>query len=114
MPHFIFQRGETISVALDALTGDPAAVSAITAALRPVAPGRLSAAPDAPLAATFAITARGPDAGVPGGWTLTIPDSVSAGLAAGFYAADARLDVAGGVVITEPLSIRIRDAVTAP
>ena len=46
-------------------------------------------------------------------WTLTIPAGVSAGLAAGFYAADALINVAGGVVITEQVALRIRDAVTS-
>jgi hypothetical protein len=113
MPPYIFQRGETISLALDALSGDPTGVTVITAQLKAVAPGRLSVAADAPVAANFAITPRAAAGEVPAGWTLTIPASASAALAAGFYAADARLEVAGGVIITEQVALRIRDAVTS-
>lgn len=113
MPPYIFERGETVSLALDALSGDPASVSAISAQLKAVAPGRLSVAADAAVAATFAIVPRAAVDELPAGWTLTIPASTSASLAAGFYAADARLEVAGGVIITEQVAIRIRDAVTS-
>ena len=113
MPPYIYQRGETVSLALDALSGDPASVSAISAQLKPVASGRLSVAADAPVAATFTITPRAAVDGLPAGWTLTIPAGTSAALEAGFYAADARLEVAGGVIITDQIALRIRDAVTA-
>ena len=112
MSPYIFQRGETISLALDALSGDPGAVGAITAQLKPIAPGRLGVAADAPVAATFTITARVAGDDLPAGWTLTIPANTSATLAAGFYAADARLEVAGGVIITDQVALRIRDSVT--
>ncbi|MEK6636991.1 MAG: hypothetical protein AABY88_02795 [Pseudomonadota bacterium] len=113
MPPYIYQRGETISLALDALSGDPGAVSAISAQLKAVAPGRLTIAPDAAVAANFEITPRAAFDDLPAGWTLTIPASVSAMLDAGFYGADARLEVAGGVIITDQVALRIRDAVTA-
>jgi hypothetical protein len=109
---YVFQRGETISLALDALVGDPALVSAITAFLKGVPPGRTSVPPGAPVAASFDITTRGAVAETPAGWTLTIPASVSATFPPGAYLADARLVVADGVIITEPVAIRIRDAVT--
>jgi hypothetical protein len=113
MPPYIFQRGETVTLALDALSGDPASVSAINAQLKAVAPGRLSVAPDAPVAASFTIVPRAAAGDTPAGWTLTIPASLSATLAAGFYAADARLEVAGGVIITDQVALRIRESVTA-
>jgi hypothetical protein len=113
MTPYIYQRGETVSLALDALSGNPASVTAISAQLKPVAPGRLSVAADAPVAASFMISPRAAVDDIPAGWTLTIPASVSATLAAGFYAADARLEVAGGVIITDQVALRLRDAVTA-
>lgn len=113
MPPYIYQRGETVSLALDVLSGDPAGVTAITAQLKAVAPGRLSVAAGASVAASFSITPRAAIDDLPAGWTLTIPASVSAALDAGFYAADARLEVAGGVIITDQIALRIRDAVTA-
>ena len=39
MPPYIYQRGETVSLALDVLSGDPASVAAIMAQLKAVAPG---------------------------------------------------------------------------
>jgi hypothetical protein len=36
MTTFTFQRGETVSVALDAVQGDPATVTAISAAMKSV------------------------------------------------------------------------------
>ena len=40
MTPYTFQRGETLSLALDAVTGDPLAVTAIDAVLKAVPPGR--------------------------------------------------------------------------
>jgi hypothetical protein len=112
MTTFTFQRGETVSIALDAVTGDPLTVSSVTAAMKPVAAGRTMIDPGAPIAATFAVSPRAAAGQIPAGWTLTIPAAVSAALAGGTYLADAKLVVAGGVTITEPVAIRMIDAVT--
>ena len=112
MTTFTFQRGETVSVALDAVQGDPLTVSSVTAAMKPVAAGRSMIDPSAPVAATFAVSPRVAAGGIPAGWTLTLSPAVSANLAAGTYLADAKLNVAGGVTITEPVAIRMIDAVT--
>jgi hypothetical protein len=50
---------------------------------------------------------------IPAGWTLTIPAATSASLVTGAYLADARLEVAGGVVMTETVALRIRPSVTS-
>ncbi len=113
MTPYIFQRGETISLALDAVSGDPATVSALTAQLKAVPPGRTSVPAGVPISASFSVAARASSGEIPAGWTLTIPSAASAVLSAGAYLADARLVVAGGVVITEQVSIRVRDAVTS-
>jgi hypothetical protein len=113
MPPFVYQRGETISLALDALTGDPAGVTAVTAAMKAVPPGRTSVPADTPVAATFVVSPRAAAGDVPAGWTLTINAAASAELVAGAYLADARLVVGGAVIITEQVAIRIRDAVTS-
>jgi hypothetical protein len=113
MTPYIFQRGETISLALDAVSGDISSVSAITADLKAVSPGRTTVAASTPVAARFAVSSRAASGDSAGGWMLTIDAATSVALTPGAYLADARLAVAGGIVITEPVAIRIRDAVTS-
>ena len=113
MTPYTYQRGETISVALDAITGDPALVTAISAAMKAVPPGRSEAPVSAPAAASFAVTARPAAGDQPSGWTLTIPAAISANLSPGAYIADARLEVAGGVIVTDSVAIRLRQSVSA-
>ena len=112
MPPFQFQRGETISLALDAVTGDPLTVTAIDAVMKAVPPGRTGVPDNAPVAATFSIAPRAASGEIPPGWTLSINASVSAALTPGAYLADARLEVAGGVIVTEPVALRIKSSVT--
>ena len=112
MTPFTYQRGETILLALDAVSGDPASVGAVTAQLKAVPPGRTSIPAGAPVAANFAVSARVASPEFSAGWTLAIPASASAVLAAGSYLADARLEVGTGVVITDQIAIRLRDPVT--
>lgn len=111
MTTYTFQRGETVSIALDAVQGDPLTVSSITAAMKPIAAGRSSIDPAAPVTASFAVSARVAAGGNPAGWTLTLNAAASAALAAGTYAADARLTIGSGVVITDPVMIRMTNAV---
>jgi hypothetical protein len=113
MTPYIFQRGETISLALDAVSGDPLSVTSITAGMKAVAPGRKSVSAGSPLAASFTVTARAAVGDIPAGWMLTIPAAISATLAAGAYLVDARLAVAGGVIVTESISVRIKESVSA-
>lgn len=113
MTPYIYQRGETIALALDAVSGDPLNVSAITAQLKAVPPGRTTIAATTPIAASFSVSSRTVQGDVPAGWTLTIDAATSATLAAGAYLADAKLIVAGGVMITDTVALRLRDAVTS-
>ena len=101
-----------MSLALDAVQGDPATVSSVTAAMKPIAAGRSMIDPAAAVSATFTVSNRAASGGLPGGWTLTIPAATSAGLAGGTYLADAKLIVGSSVTITEPVAIRMIDAVT--
>lgn len=112
MTPFVFQRGETLSLALDAVSGEPASVTALTAHLKALPAGRTSVPADAPVAAAFTIISRAAAGDIPAGWTLTIAAPASAALPAGAYLADARLEVAGGVIVTDPVALRLRDAVT--
>jgi hypothetical protein len=113
MTPYIYQRGETISLALDAVTGDPLVVTAIAAAMKMLAPGRTSVSAGTPVAAAFAISPRAAQGDIPPGWNLTVDAAASAALTAGSYLADARLEVGGGVVITESVAIAIRESVSA-
>lgn len=113
MNPFVYQRGETISLALDAVSGDPLSVSAITAQLKAVPAGRTTIAANTPIAATFTVTPHAAQGDLPAGWTLTVDAATSTTLTAGAYLADARLVVAGGVIVTEPVSLRLRDSVTS-
>lgn len=106
MKPYVFTRGETIVLALDALTGDPLTVTAITAKLRALPPGRTTIAPSTPTAADFTVTSRAANGDVPAGWDLV---AASSALAAGRYGADARLVIAGGVVITDMIIVEIRE-----
>jgi hypothetical protein len=112
MTPYTYQRGETISLALDAVSGDPLAVTNISAALKAVPPGRTGVPDGAPVAANFAIAPRVAQGDIPPGWTLTINAPSSAALSPGTYLADARIEVAGGVIVTEPVAVRIKASVT--
>ncbi len=113
MTPYIFQRGETISLALDVVSGNPLSVSSVTAQMKAVPPGRTTVPSGTAIAANFTVTSRAAAGDIPAGWTLTIAAATSATLTAGAYLADALLNVAGGVVITDQVAIRIRDAVTS-
>jgi hypothetical protein len=113
MTPFIFQRGETISLALDAVAGDPATVTAISAKLKAVPPGRTTVPASAPVAANFVISTRSAVGDIPAGWTLTVPAATSVALTPGSYLADARLEVAGGVIVTDSVALRLCETVSA-
>jgi hypothetical protein len=113
MQTYVFTRGEDIAVALDAVSGDVATVSAISAALKPIPGWRAVLPAGTPAAAMFIITPRAAATDIPAGWTLLIPALVSATLAVGNYVADALLHVAGGTAITEQIGIRLKEAVTS-
>lgn len=99
MTRYTFQRGETIRVALDAVSGDPGQVDSISARMK-LAVGGADSVP-------FEIVGRAAAGDVPAGWTLTIAAEVSVALPLGLYRADARLEVADGVIITDPIDIRL-------
>ena len=94
-----FRIGEDIAIALDAIVGDTAAVSAITVAMKPALVGdnRLMLNDE-----TTAIPlSAAPQAVAGAGWTIALAGAQTALLEPGLYGIDARLTVAGGVVITE-------------
>ena len=106
---YSFTKGSTIVLALDAIEGDVATASALTAALRRVVAAGM--APGSP-AATFTVASRAAAGSIPAGWDMTISAAVSATLEAGSYRADARMMIGGNVVYTNAVAIRIVEAVT--
>ena len=94
-----FRVGEDVAIALDAVDGNAATVTAIGAAMKPALVGdnRLML-DDAATAIALAVT---PQAAPGAGWTITLPAAQSVLFEPGLYGIDARLTVAGGVEITE-------------
>lgn len=101
---FEFDRGETIMVALQAVSGDPAAASNVTARMKAVAWGQSEPDDDAPVAAEFSVSFVPAAGDVAAYWTLEIGAAASAALAPGKYHAAARYDVAGGAGATSSVS----------
>ncbi len=94
-----FRIGEDIAIALDAITGDTSAVTAIGVAMKPALVGdnRLMLDNEA----TAIPLSAAPQAFAGAGWTILLSGAQSAALEPGLYGIDARLTVAGGIVITE-------------
>ncbi len=113
MNTYTFQRGETVSLALAVVSGDPAIVSGVTAAIKPLTAGRATPDPAVPVAAQFDVSFVAAAGEEPARWLLTLGSTATAALPAGPYLADARLAVAGGVSITETVALTLRDAVTS-
>lgn len=92
-----FRIGEDVSVALDALTGDPATVTAISAKMKPakVTSNRI-VLDDSATAMDMQVTALGAE-----GWIVSLSHTATAGLTAGVYGIDARLTISGAVEMTE-------------
>jgi hypothetical protein len=92
-----FRIGEDISVALDAIAGNPATVTAISAKMKPAkASGNRLILDDSATATTMTVTSQGV-----AGWLISLGNAATAGLAAGVYGIDARLTFAGSVEMTE-------------
>jgi len=92
-----FRIGEDVSVALDALTGDPATVTAISARMKPakVTANRI-VLDDSAAAIAMQVAAQGS-----AGWIATLSHTATAGLTPGIYGIDARLTIGGAVEMTE-------------
>jgi hypothetical protein len=111
MNPYVFQRGETITLSLDVLSGDPGTVSAIVAGMKLAQPGGQFPS-QAGVVTSFTPTFVAAAGEIPAHWLLTINAAVSAGLAVGNYVADAKITISGGVIITESVQIQIRDSVS--
>jgi hypothetical protein len=97
-----FRCGEDILVALDAVSGDPDTVDAITAKLAPAETrGGAAVISEGAVRHAMTVTARPAAGDIPAGWTLLLPAATSATLAPGLYGIDARLVIGSGVDITD-------------
>lgn len=110
---FRFTRGETITLALEAVEGDVTGFTC-TADLK-LAVNGLPPGDGADIAAAFDVVDVAevtPDGGP--GWILTIEADVAEALVRGVYVADARLELASGFVEqADPIRIDLRERVTA-
>ena len=106
--------GETLAIALVATAGDATQISNLRASLKRLGPNNTLPTAASPDAAVFtsSYSANLSD-GLPG-FTLQLSSAQTASLPAGLYATDARFEVAGGVIITEPVIVRVRSPVTGP
>lgn len=92
-----FRIGEDVAVALDAITGTTASVTAISAKMKPakVTANRI-VLDDTASAITMQVTPQGTE-----GWIVSLGHAATAALPAGVYGIDARLTISGGVEMTE-------------
>lgn len=112
---FTIQRGETLTFVVEALTGDPTAVSGVVAKMKSVQAGRQNLMPgsDVPVAATFTTTALPATAGFKGGWSLGLSAGQTAALNAGLYLVDATFTVAGNTSIDGPILLEVKNSAVA-
>jgi hypothetical protein len=112
---YIVRRGETLTLYLEAVTGDPTTASNLTVKLKPAQNG---AAPPAsvPAVATLQTTyqATSPGPGILPGWYILITAVQSAALALGSYFTDAAFQVAGSQFVTDPICIVAVDPTSIP
>jgi hypothetical protein len=107
----IFQKGEDIRIALEAVSGDRTIVGAVTAVMRKVRMAGSTVIADRGEPIAVHVITREPQGCDRGGWTLTVPADAARDLPAGFYGIDARLVVNGAPIITDqPAIIQLSEA----
>jgi hypothetical protein len=93
-----FRVGEDITLALDAIVGDPATVTAITAKIKPAkVSGNRIVLDDTATGIDMLVALQGAAAG----WIFSLGHVASAAMTAGLYGIDARLTISGAVEMTE-------------
>lgn len=92
-----FRIGEDLNVALDAIAGDTASVTAITARMKPakVVANRI-VLDDNASGIVMVVTSQGP-----AGWIISLPSATTATLEAGVYGIDAKLILSSAIEMTE-------------
>jgi hypothetical protein len=114
IPAGSYQRGETVSFIVSVTVGDISTVIGLpTATLKPLASGAF-VAPGANIAPVgqFSVVPFIAQSGIAAGWTITLSGTQTAALPAGRYVTDCRLLVAGSILVTDPLTFLLVEAVT--
>jgi hypothetical protein len=107
-----FRLGEDIAVAIDAVSGDTASITAITASMKSaLVSGNRIILDDAATAVTMSVAPQSP---ATGGWTLSLGSAASAALTVGVYGIDAKITLGSAVEITDQTAfIRLTRAALA-
>lgn len=101
-----WQQGETIQLGVEATTGDPTAMSSVTAQAKRAANGAVPPASTA-AAFTFTVTPRVAGGGVGAGFDLVATPNVDPGT----YAVGLKGVIGGATQVMDPLMIRITPSV---
>lgn len=121
-PIYEVAAGETLILYLEAVIGDPSTATAIDAHIKPIF-SPTAPVPDATVASVGALiiayqaVSPGLDssgAAILPGWYLTLPASLSATLAPGYYITDMAFSVGGAPFGTSPAVINVVNAVSLP
>lgn len=114
-PSFVIQRGETLTLVVEALAGVVADVSGVTAKMKQVQIGRhtVMPGPEVAVAASFTVSVLPAATGFLGGWSFTLNSAQTAALAAGLYLLDASFTVAGSTVIDGPHLLEVKNSAVA-
>lgn len=111
-PLYTFQRGDPIFVGRQVVSGDPTGYVLDRARLKKSV-GQTIPPASAPVVAEFEVEFAPAADTQPARWLLFIPASISAGLAPGFYAFDARFTLNGEPAqVTEVAYLRILESVS--
>lgn len=108
---YTFIRGATQSVALDVVQGF-AGEEPIRAVLKAAQHANQPPGDGAVEAAVFSIAFVAAESDTPAHWLLTLSAEQTAALSPGWYLADARIEVAGGVFQTAAIRIRIVERIS--
>lgn len=112
---YTIRRGETATLFVEAVTGDPSIASAPVCKIKPICAAN-APMPDESIAAVLSLTPVLTGAAPPigPGWTISLTVDQTLALAAGYYIADFACSVGGGEVATNPVILSLVDAVSIP
>lgn len=114
--------GETLTLYVEALTGDPATATSLVAKLKSIDNPQANIPAESVLAvATLTVTLQTTSPGlntdgtaIKPGWYVTLAAATTATLAAGYYITDLAFAVAGAEIVTDPVVVQISPAVSLP